>query len=435
MELSPLFREHIAKMTASASKALAETGFDALVVGAGSQMIYYADDMEPPFRTNPHFASLCPLTGPHHAIVVKAGTKPRLIRWAPKDYWYERAPFAADFWTGEFEIDEADSAEGVFKQAGSLGKAAFVGDDAAGAKAFGFTVNPEALVKRLDWDRAVKTTYEVECLSRATVAGARGHVAARESFLDGKSELEIHHAFVKGARSADDALPYPTIVCLDAKAAILHYHAKRAEGSGKLLLLDAGASDHGYGCDITRTTAAPSCDPKFKELVEAVDELQKELCAMVEPGGSYVEIHLAAHRKIGAALIEHGVLKCSLDAAIAKRYTSAFFPHGIGHHLGIQVHDIGGHQKAREGGVLPPPEGHPYLRNTRVMEAGQVFTIEPGIYFVGMLLEPFRAGASSADFNWPLIDQLAPFGGIRVEDNVVVTSNGHRNLTREHLPN
>jgi Xaa-Pro dipeptidase len=85
--------------------------------------------------------------------------------------------------------------------------------------------------------------------------------------------------------------------------------------------------------------------------------------------------------------------------------------------------------------VLPPPEGHPYLRNTRIMEAGQVFTIEPGIYFVEMLLEPFRAGASSVDFNWPLIDQLAPFGGIRVEDNVVVTSNGHRNLTREHLPN
>jgi Xaa-Pro dipeptidase len=128
------------------------------------------------------------------------------------------------------------------------------------------------------------------------------------------------------------------------------------------------------------------------------------------------------------------VLKCSLDQAIEKRYTSAFFPHGVGHHLGIQVHDIGGHQKAREGGVLPPPEGHPYLRNTRVMEPGQVFTIEPGIYFVPMLLEPFRTGPAAADFNWPLIDQLAPFGGIRIEDNVVVTENGHRNLTRELLP-
>ena len=156
---------------------------------------------------------------------------------------------------------------------------------------------------------------------------------------------------------------------------------------------------------------------------------------MVQPGHSYVDIHLAAHRKIGAVLIEHGVLKCSIDAAIEKGYTSAFFPHGVGHHLGIQVHDIGGHQKAREGGVLPPPAAHPYLRNTRVMETGQVFTIEPGIYFVQMLLEPFRGNSSAADFNWPLIDALAPLGGIRVEDNVVVTEKGHRNLTREHLPN
>ncbi len=434
MDLSKLFREHIAKMTATSSKALAETGFDALVLGAGSQMVYYADDMEPPFRSNPHFASYCPLKGPHHAIVVKPGAKPRLIRWAPKDYWYERAPFAADFWTGEFEIDEADTAEGVFKKLGSLGKAAFVGDDEAGARASGLTANPEALVKRLDWDRAIKTAYEVECLSRATVAGAKGHTAARAAFLAGKSELAIHHAFVEGAGCTDDVLPYPTIVCLDAKAAILHYHAKRATGSGKLLLLDAGVTDNGYGCDITRTTAAPSCDPKFAALIAAVDKLQQELCAMVKPGPSYVDIHLAAHRKIGAALIEQGVLKCSLDAAVEKRYTSAFFPHGIGHHLGIQVHDIGGRQKSREGGVLSPPEGHPYLRNTRVMEVGHVFTIEPGIYFVQMLLEPFRAGAAAADFNWPLIDQLAPFGGIRVEDNVVVTERGHRNLTREYLP-
>lgn len=435
MDLSLLFREHLAKMTDTAAKTLAETGYDALVIGAGSQMVYYADDMEPPFRSNPHFASFCPLKGPHHAIVLKPGAKPRLIRWAPKDYWYERAPFANDFWTGEFEIEEADTAEGVFKKAGTLGRAAFVGDDESGARARGLAVNPEPLVKRLDWDRARKTAYEIECLSRANQAGARGHLGARAAFLAGKSELAIHHAFVEAAGCTDDALPYPTIVCLDEKAAILHYHAKRAEGSGRVLLLDAGASDHGYGSDITRTSTAPSCDPRFQALARAVDTLQRELCGMVKPGGSYVEIHLAAHRKIGAALIEAGVLKCSLETAIEKRYTSAFFPHGIGHHLGIQVHDIGGHQKSREGGVLAPPEGHPYLRNTRVMEVGQVFTIEPGIYFVSMLLEPFRQGAAASDFNWPLIDALAPFGGARVEDNVVVTATGHRNLTREHLPN
>ena len=435
MDLSKLFREHTAKMTATAHKTLAETGFDALVLGAGSQMVYYADDMEPPFKSNPHFASFCPLRGPHHAIVVKAGAKPRLIRWAPKDYWYERAPFAADFWTDEFDIDEADTAEGVFTKIGSLSRAVFVGDDEARAKAAGFATNPTDVVKRLDWDRAIKTPYEVECLSRASVAGAKGHLAAQAAFHAGESELAIHHAFLRGAGTSEDLLPYPTIVCLDAKAAILHYHAKRATGSGRLLLLDAGASDHGYGSDITRTTVAKDVNPRFKVLASALNALQLRLCDLAKAGESYVSIHLAAHRGIGELLIEQGVLKCSLDEAIEKRYTSVFFPHGVGHHLGIQVHDIGGHQKAREGGVLPPPDGHPYLRNTRVMEVGHVFTIEPGIYFVPMLLGPHRVGESKAAFDWAVIDTLAPYGGIRVEDNVVVTQKGHRNLTREHLPN
>lgn len=434
MNLEPLFRDHVAKMSKTAERSLAETKYDALVLGAGTQMVYYADDMEPPFHSNPHFASWAPVRGPHHAIVVRPGKKPRLIRWAPKDYWYERAPFAADFWTGEFEMDEADSPEGVFAKIGALGRAAFVGDDATGAAAAGLVANPDDLVKRLDWDRAVKTAYEVECLSRASVAGAAGHKAAREAFHAGESELGIHYAFLRGAGAPEDLLPYPTIVCLDEKAAILHYHAKRVAGSGRLLLLDAGASYLGYGCDITRTTLAPSVDARFKALAAGLDALQLRLCALSKAGDSYVNIHLAAHREIGRLLIDQGVLKCSLDEAIGKRYTSVFFPHGVGHHLGIQVHDIGGRQKTREGGTLPPPEGHPYLRNTRVMEPGHVFTIEPGIYFVGMLLEPHRTGPTSAAFDWDLIDALAPFGGIRIEDNVLVTETGHRNLTREFLP-
>jgi Xaa-Pro dipeptidase len=435
MDLSQPFRDHVAKMAKSAARTLSETKFDALVLGAGSQMVYYEDDMEPPFRTNPHFASWAPIRGPHHAIVFKPGERPRLIRWAPRDYWYERAPFARDFWTAEFEIEEAASADDVMTMIGSLGRAAFVGDDGARARALGLTPNPPELVKRLDWDRAIKTGYEVECLSRASAAGARGHLAAQEAFLAGESELAIHHAFLRGAGASEDVLPYPTIVCLDEKAAILHYHAKRSTGSGRVLLLDAGASDHGYGCDITRTSVARDVNPRFKALASALNTLQLRLCAMAKSGGSYVEIHLAAHREIGELLIEQGVLKCALDEAIEKRFTSAFFPHGVGHHLGIQVHDIGGHQEAREGGTLAPPEGHPYLRNTRVMEVGHVFTIEPGIYFVPMLLEPHRLGPSKASFAWDVIDTLAPYGGIRVEDNVVVTEQGHRNLTREVLPN
>jgi Xaa-Pro dipeptidase len=105
----------------------------------------------------------------------------------------------------------------------------------------------------------------------------------------------------------------------------------------------------------------------------------------------------------------------------------------LGHFLGIQVHDVGGHQKEPAGGTNPPPEQYPLLRTTRTLEENQVFTVEPGLYFIEMLLRDFREGDDKDAFDWSLIDRLAPCGGIRIEDNVVVTADGHRNLTREYL--
>jgi Xaa-Pro dipeptidase len=126
-------------------------------------------------------------------------------------------------------------------------------------------------------------------------------------------------------------------------------------------------------------------------------------------------------------------VRVSAEETLAKGYTHPFFPHGIGHHLGIQVHDVAGRQKDPSGTPAPPPPEHPYLRNTRTIEPGHVFTIEPGIYFIPMLLRPFRSGPDASAFDWDAIDALTPLGGVRVEDNVVVTAAGPRNLTREHL--
>ena len=98
------------------------------------------------------------------------------------------------------------------------------------------------------------------------------------------------------------------------------------------------------------------------------------------------------------------------------------------------MHDVGGHLAGASGAKAPPPEQHPHLRNTRTIEPAHVFTIEPGLYFIEMLLQEFRDGEHAERFNWSLIDELAPLGGIRIEDNVVVTEDGHRNLTRSYLP-
>ena len=137
---------------------------------------------------------------------------------------------------------------------------------------------------------------------------------------------------------------------------------------------------------------------------------------------------------MAALLAEAGILRIPAEEAFEKGLTYPFLPHGLGHLLGIQVHDVAGRQVDREGTIAPPPARHPALRTTRVIEERMVFTIEPGLYFIPMLLEPFRAGTHSAAFDWALVDRLIPSGGIRIEDNVFVGKDANRNLTREFLP-
>jgi len=122
-----------------------------------------------------------------------------------------------------------------------------------------------------------------------------------------------------------------------------------------------------------------------------------------------------------------------VDAALERGLTRVFFPHGIGHLLGLQVHDIGGHQTDANGTITPPPANHPFLRLTRPLEAGVVVTIEPGIYFIPMLLNQARQAGLHSDLNLALIETLLPLGGVRIEDNVVATAGGAVNLTREVL--
>jgi Xaa-Pro dipeptidase len=119
------------------------------------------------------------------------------------------------------------------------------------------------------------------------------------------------------------------------------------------------------------------------------------------------------------------------NAIVEKRISSTFLPHGVGHYLGLQVHDVGGFQADRTGKTIPKPEGHPYLRLTRVVESTHVFTIEPGLYFIEPLLSELKKSDNAQHVNWKKVDEFRKFGGIRIEDDIVVTDNGHDNLTRE----
>jgi len=428
--LDALFPAHLAALSGTTGRALAATGSAALVVGSGFTRLRFLDDQPDPFVVNPHFKAWAPiLDAPGSFVVFIPGRKPELLFHQPEDYWHKPPTMPTGEWLDSFDVrvirNPAEARAHV--PAG----AAYVGEPFAGCEQWGFgAMNPPALLQRLHWARATKTAYELACMRRAAAAGARAHLAAAAAFAAGATEYEIHVAYLEAAGHTEAELPYPNIIALNEGAAILHYtDLKRAHPPARRsFLIDAGAQFRGYACDITRTyAAAPS---PYSDLIAGVDALQQRLCAMVRPGTSYPQIHLAAHRMVAELLVEHDIVTCSADAAVATDVTSVFFPHGVGHLLGLQVHDVGGHQAAEDGGNAPPPAAHPYLRLTRRLEPGTVVTIEPGVYFIGLLLDRSRQDGRSRSIDWSTVADLAPYGGVRIEDDVVATPAGPENLTR-----
>jgi Xaa-Pro dipeptidase len=195
------------------------------------------------------------------------------------------------------------------------------------------------------------------------------------------------------------------------------------------LLIDAGAEFAGYASDITRTYSIKDAD--FGALIGRMDAMQQVLCAGLRAGVDWRDVHLRAHQLTGELLREADITTCSADEAVASGATKVFLPHGIGHLLGLEVHDAGGFMSSAAGEDIPRPEGHPYLRLTRELRAGFVVTMEPGIYFIDSLLDAARADGRASLINWSRVESLKPFGGIRIEDDVAITANGCENLTRD----
>jgi Xaa-Pro dipeptidase len=203
---------------------------------------------------------------------------------------------------------------------------------------------------------------------------------------------------------------------------------KRTPPARLSLLIDAGAEFAGYASDITRTYSA--ADPDFAALIGQMERMQQTLCAGVRAGIDWREVHLNAHRLTAAVLREADLIRCSAEEAVDTGLTRVFLPHGIGHLLGLEVHDVGGFMASAAGGDIARPAGHPYLRLTRTLEEGFVVTMEPGIYFIGQLLAAARADGRGRSINWSRVEALSPFGGIRIEDDLAVTPSWHENLTR-----
>ncbi len=441
-DLSKSYGDHIAELRRNYESSLIHVnsengamGIEGVLIHSGSESRYFADDRIIPFQAYGHFLHWLPLNRPDQFVYIAPMQQAIYFQVVPQDFWYEQTIMTESSWDEQFKIIRLTSA-------GELGKhlpnarITYLGAETEFASSIGIhtdLINPDALLAYLDFQRAIKTDYELEQLREANRAGLLGHAAARESFLLGGSEYDIHMAFLNACGILEEQSPYTNIVALDEKSAILHYQHKRRDcaQASQVLLIDAGCRVNGYGSDITRTSIKETANTVFKSLLTGMEKLEQELVCRIKPGMAYQDLHDAALAGVADLLIEHDLCKQPPAALIDQNIPQLFMPHGVGHLLGIQVHDVGGQQKDIAGGSSPPAEHSPALRNTRIMEENMVFTVEPGLYFIPLLLEAERNQARGKFINWELVDALYPCGGIRVEDNVRVTEQGVENLTRQ----
>ncbi|MBS1200158.1 MAG: pepQ [Proteobacteria bacterium] len=425
-----LFNPHLEAVAGHFARALEAAAFDGALIPSGEPPMQFADDQPYPFKANPRYRQWVPEASPGCLLAVEPGRRPLLLFRQEADYWHMPPSIPDAPWTRAYDLRIVSDASEARAALPTGRRWALLGEPAPAWDGLG-EANPAAVTAPLDYGRAAKTPYEVECLARASLAGARAHRAAERAWRDGASEFAIHLEYCRAAGAREEDLPYNSIVACNEHGAVLHYQHldRQAPAARRSFLIDAGAPYAGYGSDITRTYAAGP--GPFADLVAAVDGVQRRLASLVAPGRDYRDIHLEAHRLIGGVLADCGLSRVRDDDAVDAGVTRAFFPHGIGHLLGLQVHDVGGLMADDTGALRPRPEGHPFLRLTRDLAEGFVVTIEPGVYFIDLLLAAARADRRAALIDWDRVEALRPCGGVRIEDNVVALAGGPRNLTRE----
>ena len=427
-----LYAAHLGLLMGRTDRALGASGFDALVVPAGRPPLLFLDDQDYPYKVNPQFKAWVPITdSPRSILVYRPGARPLVLFYQANDYWHKAAKLPSAQWTAAVDIVAIEDDSKAAHHWNKLGRVAHLGPEGLSQVADPECLNPKELIALLDYERAVKTPYELACLRKASEMGALGHAAALAAFHRGGSEYDAHMSYLAACRQREEEMPYNNIVAYNENAAVLHYqHLERSPPSPlRSFLIDAGAQYRGYAADITRSYARTS--GRFADLVKAMDKAQLTLCDEILAGRDYRDVHLSAHRVLGDVMHKIGLTKLPGQAALETGVTSVFFPHGIGHLLGLQVHDVGGVMGDAKGHERERPKGHPYLRLTRMLEPGVVVTVEPGIYLIDSLLAAAHADDRRAHIDWAVVDELKPFGGIRIEDNVAATAGKPENMTRD----
>ena len=278
--------------------------------------------------------------------------------------------------------------------------------------------------------RRAKDEVELSLLRRAAAATAKGFAAVRRHIRAGISEralqIELEAEFF---RNGADGVGYGTIVGSGPNAAVMHFSpSPRKIRRGEFVLIDAGARVDKYVIDVTRTFVAGRKPTQFqRDLFSIVLEAERNAMSRCVPGAEWKDLHLKAAVEMTEGLIELKLMNGSAESLVEQGAHTLFFPHGVGHLVGLGVRDASGRYPGR------PKDESPALRNLRMdlpLAAGYVTTVEPGLYFIPSILnDPKRRRQYRQSVNWHRVDNYIGCGGVRIEDNVLVTENGPKILT------
>ena len=298
----------------------------------------------------------------------------------------------------------------------------------------------EALIKAVISMRLIKEPIEIKALDDACDLGVAMHTVARNAITIGIVEQDIVGKMEGVALAKGWGVSFPTILTQHGETLHNHIHDKVIE-PGKLMVIDAGVeSNEHYASDFTRTyPTTGKFTTKQREIYQVVYECNELAFSLAKPGITYREVHLATARKMLEGLSTLGLVKGDLDEMVAQGIAGLFQPHGLGHNMGLDVHDM---EDLGENLVGYDPDqtrakqlGLGSLRMARRLQPGHVITDEPGIYFIPALIEKFKKEGLGGDFvNYAKLEGYYDFGGIRLEDDVLITPDGARRLGHSRLP-
>lgn len=405
----------------------------------GSELMYrFQTDFEFPFRQESNFWYLTGVDEPDYHMILDLKTETYYL-FAPKrdehyGVWHGRIKSKEDIQT-LYEPDELHFDNELLTVLKNLNPNLIYCLNEEQAEYLedldrSFNVDTESLNDAITFCRTIKTEDELNLMREAARINNIAHRKVMEAIKPGMYEYELKAIFDYHQVQRGLLFPaYNGIHAAGVNSAILHYtECSSRVNNGELYLIDAGYEYEGYASDVTRTYPA---NGRFTDeqaaVYQTVLNALNNVIELVKPGIKMEDLHMSAAEIILEGLKRMGLVKGSIEELMENDIFALFFPHGLGHFLGLDTHDVGGYPKGVERIDRP---GIRFLRARRELQVGMVITIEPGLYFIPALLKKAIENEEKSKFlNADKLESYFGFGGVRIEDNIIVTEDGNENMT------